>query len=217
MKKLLLPFLMCIIAFSTVHSQTQTLEFLGIPIDGSLNHMISRLEDKGFVTFSPGSNILKGDYDNKEVVIGVSSNRGKVYSIIVFYGYKVSKESAKSTYNYLIRQFDKSKKYEHVDHEEIPIDEDIEKKITHENKKYLTFYYLSPLYGTPYFDKETNELTKEEALQMLQLRSNHVTKIIEDHDSVPRVCVGITHDSPGVYTVFINYQNPQNMSHGEDF
>ncbi len=51
--------------------------FLGIPIDGTRSEMISKLKAKGF-TSVPGTDMLEGEFNGKNVYVNVQTNNRKV-------------------------------------------------------------------------------------------------------------------------------------------
>lgn len=114
MKKLLLALFLLISMLSMAQNQEsletveQHLTFKGIPIDGTLQDVVSKLESKNF--------ILKKQYDTVAVMEGTFANEGcnillsttpkskKVYTILVMFKESDSWYSLKSDYNELKEQ-----------------------------------------------------------------------------------------------------------------
>lgn len=113
-------------------------KFLGIPIDGTKQEMINRLEEKGFI-YNEEQDWLSGEFNGKEVIIYISTKNRKVYGISVRYRYFYTAEEIKSIYNDLLQQFQKNPKYIPVNlHQSaIPTEEDIAREMSQNNKEYI--------------------------------------------------------------------------------
>lgn len=91
-----------IVTFAQDVDSVKHLEFKGIPIDGSLNEFVSKLEAKGFTkTETMGTMVqLKGDFAGESVnvyVVGSEKNK-TVWKVAVFFPEKSSWRSLKSDY-----------------------------------------------------------------------------------------------------------------------
>lgn len=114
--------------------------FLGIPVDGTKNKMIQKLESKGF-TYDILSDILKGEFNGRDVEISVVTNKlatdKKVYRIMVRgANYTTNTKEIKIRYNNLYYQFKNNSKYRPLYGGEIKKDEDISYKMIEKEKVY---------------------------------------------------------------------------------
>ena len=66
MKKILISLMLAILTNLTYGQESGPLKFLGIPIDGSKEQMISKLRAKGF-TYSPHRDVLSGQFNGEDL------------------------------------------------------------------------------------------------------------------------------------------------------
>lgn len=132
---------MALLLFSiAVHAQKQITHFLGIPVDGSKEEMIQKLEEKGFRYYST-LDYLKGVFNGKDVEIHVVTNRDKVYRIVVYYALSLDETDVRIGFNKLCRQFDTNPKYTSLgENYTIQESEDISYQIIVKNKRYQAVY-----------------------------------------------------------------------------
>lgn len=106
MKKILIAIVTLLVTAASTYGQDVT-TFLGIPIDGSKEEMICKLEEKGFVR--EGEYLLGRFYGRDAIVVPQSTN-GLLAAIYVLY-LRLGRDEAKTLYNTLFRGFSNSDKY----------------------------------------------------------------------------------------------------------
>ena len=89
------------------------LKFLGIPIDGSEEHMITKLIEKGFTRLHNYDEYLVGQFNGEPVKVFVHTYHNKVDRIIVEFD-KVPEMDQKEHYNHLLTMLNNSEKYEAI-------------------------------------------------------------------------------------------------------
>ena len=98
-----------ILSLLLVVSCDNTIRFLDIPIDGSRNIMIKKLEEKGF-TYDYENNLIKGTFNGEPSDISIFTSNGRVNRISVrSKAYDVL--GVKQAYNRLLLQFKSNPKY----------------------------------------------------------------------------------------------------------
>lgn len=136
MKRLLTVILML---FATVSYAQETVDIMGIPIDGSFSEIVSKLEEKGFQkTDKPG--ILKGIIDDKPVQLDVRISRAKVYEIDVRYLVEDDHAQIVQCINGLVSKFRDNPKYKEVQSEMITEDDLTESKLKKEYLGYFAYF-----------------------------------------------------------------------------
>lgn len=213
-----------------------TLKFLGIPIDGSKDNMISRIKEKGF-RFDSYNDCLRGQFNGKDVEVYVVTNHEVVDRIYVEYP-EMSESRVITEYNILLGQFNRNKKYIALEeNEKIPDNEDLSYEMTVKNKKYgAAFMYISPdLFTEEEIDnlhtmREQVEGMSSEEMQVmgqamadsLQTRTSEISiedtmKTINKLMSLVSGNVWFTiHEHYGQYQIGIYYDNLKNRPNGED-
>ncbi len=111
------------------------IKFLGIPIDGTKTNMISELKKKGFV-YDSDIDILKGEFNGKDVYISVVTNNNKVYRIFVSDVTTLNETEIKVRFNQLFHQFLKNGKYDLLDGETLSDEEKVAYEIAVNSKRY---------------------------------------------------------------------------------
>ena len=105
MKRLII-FILSLVALVSCDN---TIRFLDIPIDGSRNMMIKKLEEKGF-TYDYENNLMRGTFNGEPSSISISTSNGRVNRISVLSkAYDVLR--VKQAYNRLLLQFKSNPKY----------------------------------------------------------------------------------------------------------
>ena len=142
MKKL---FSLLFVLFACVVSYGQdsldVTHFLGIPVDGTKEEVMSKLKAKGFVNMPDDDEILVGEFNGKNVFVNVRANNQKVFLISVLDVNACDESQIKTSFNNLCRQFKNDSKYISFSDHTIPESE----KIGHEmlvNKKIYTAYFF---------------------------------------------------------------------------
>lgn len=105
MKRLII-FILSLVALVSCDN---TIRFLDIPIDGSRNMMIKKLEEKGFI-YDYENNLMKGTFNGEPSDISISTSNGRVNKIrVCSKAYDVL--GVKQAYNRLLLQFKSNPKY----------------------------------------------------------------------------------------------------------
>lgn len=140
MKKLIFTLLM----FLTLSLNAQDLEsvkFMGIPVDGTKENMISQLEQKGF-KYDAKTDYLDGKFNGEDAILYVSTNKDVVDRIMVTFINPVSETDIKIKFNRLVRQFENNEKYFSVlENQSIDDDVDISYDISIKKKRFQAAYH----------------------------------------------------------------------------
>lgn len=143
-----------------------TIDFLGIPVDGRKSDVVASLKNKGF-RYDSTHDCLDGIFNGREVSIMVHENNGVVDRVMVWY--PVPTALAKDAFNNLLSQFLSSDKYVSENNSYIPEDENISFELKH-GKKYGAAFYPDPFVEGG--DKQFQDL-------IAQTTAKHVLDIIE--------------------------------------
>lgn len=98
-----------ILSLLALVSCDNTIRFLDIPIDGSRNRMVKKLEEKGFI-YDYENNLMKGTFNGEPSNISISTSNRRVNRISV-YSKAYSATEIKAAYNKLLKQFKSNPKY----------------------------------------------------------------------------------------------------------
>lgn len=93
-----------------VVAYSQTIAFLGIPIDGSLKSFNTQLKNRGY-EYSPPLDVYYGVFNGKDVLCKSMDNHGEVWRVYVRYDISQEERYIASEYNTLIKMFQDSAKY----------------------------------------------------------------------------------------------------------
>lgn len=136
MKRLLTTLLM----FLALTSYAQdVIDFMGIPIDGSVSEMVAQLEERGFQR-TDKSDILKGIIDNIPVQLTVRLSKDKVFEIDVRYDVEDDHAQIAQCINGLVSKFKDNPKYKEVQSEMITEDDLTESKLKKEYLGYFAYF-----------------------------------------------------------------------------
>lgn len=215
MKKIYLTTIL-LVSFLTAFSQTIVPKFLGIPIDGTKNHMIQQIINKGYV-YNAQQGYLTGEFNGDEVNIHIVTHNNKVWRIMIEPIYYTSERDVKIKFNELCNQFYKNPRY-------IPSrlksdyalsdSENISYEINSHNKQYSASYIQIPqLKDSSYCSKgiiqyivkhyETPDLLWVSCILLNEYKDyNDVWFMIDEFD--------------GTYGILLYYDNLQNEANGED-
>lgn len=221
----------------TVHMKEPTVTtFLGIPIDGSKQAMISSLKAKGF-TWNSTLECMEGEFNGEDVYIHIVTNNNKVYRLAIENKIPSSESQIKIRYNKLCQQFEANGRYVPItgksDNFELDENEDISYNLTVKNKEYQAgFYQLSRKIDTTgkakyikerigsdknwesrsnAYKKTTIELYEE------QFFRNQMDAVIQDEDTPYRVVWFSIHEAKySRYTIWMYYDNMKNQANGDD-
>lgn len=114
----------------------EVIDFMGIPVDGSVSEMMAKLQEKGFQE-TEEYNTLKGLLDGVPVRLTVCESRDKVYEIVVCYYFEGDNAEMVQCVNNLVGRFRGNSKYKEVQSEMITEDDLTESKL---KQKYLGYY-----------------------------------------------------------------------------
>ena len=98
-----------ILSLVALVSCDNTIRFLDIPIDGSRNMMIKKLEEKGFI-YDYENNLMKGTFNEEPSDISIFTSNGRVNKIRVC-SKAYDATEIKAAYNKLLKQFKSNPKY----------------------------------------------------------------------------------------------------------
>lgn len=131
----------CLIAIA---QNSNTLTFLGIPVDGSEQAMKNKLKQKGFKE-KYGYDCLTGQFNGETVDVYIHTNHDKVDRIYVAFR-PTTEDEIRVKYNQLLAQFKNNNKYlDFYGNAEIPMNEDISNEIRVNHKRYeASFCYINP-------------------------------------------------------------------------
>lgn len=131
--------------------------FLGIPIDGTRSEMISKLKAKGF-TSVPGTDMLEGEFNGKNVYVNVQTNNRKVWRIGVLDKNSCDETQIKINFNNLCSQFENNSKYVGFGDQTIAEGENISFEMSAHNKRYEAHFYQKLSVGEGSTNDFTNRL-----------------------------------------------------------
>ena len=208
-------------------------KFLGIPIDGTKQEMIKKLEEKGFV-YDEETDWLTGEFNGKDVILKIRTNNRKVYYVAVIYKYFYTGEEVKKEYNILLKQFENNEQYIpfNLGQEPIPIEEDIDYEIK-ANEKIYSAGFLQITHEADsnlVYNDSFKDCTKKVIKLIPSDKLGDETYIHSISDKLAYICwheelktlyannlvkVGIEEVS-GKYNLIIFYENGYNKSKGED-
>lgn len=186
----------------TAMAQREVTKFLGIPVDGSKTEMIKKLKAKGFRS-DPGTPWdLVGEFNGREVQVGISTQRNKVYRIILVDAHPSSESQIRIRFNNLCRQFSENPKYMSMTltDQAISEDEDISLQLALNKKQYEAGFIqiqFSEDRGTLASDTKNEEMSLNEYLNRV-------------------VWFTIKERSYGKYVIVMYYDNEYNRAKGED-
>lgn len=187
MRKILSVIAMLVIS-SSLFAQKDVTKFLGIPVDGSKAEMIRKLKEKGFVNHPYDKEILTGEFNGSQVLIGIDTNSNKVWRIRVIGEVSSSETNTKIRFNNLCQQFLDNPKYVGQDNQTIDDDEDISYELTVHDKRYQAVFYQMP--------SDPN--------------------VTEENFAKKLVWFKIAKNDRGNYCIVMFYENGYNEANGED-
>ena len=80
MKRFLITFLFVLMTITAIAQESNTIKFLGIPVDGAKKEMISKLQAKGY-EYDTSSDCLFGEFNGINVSINVQTVNNRVWRI----------------------------------------------------------------------------------------------------------------------------------------
>ena len=206
MKKILTVIALLMLV-GTMQAQRQVTTFLGIPVDGTKAEMKRKLVAKGFTPKGYGDNeYLEGEFNGRDVLLGIVTNNNKVYRIAVADANSVDEANIRIRYNTLIQQFEANGKYETV--HAIPIDEDtdISYEMTVNNK----------IFEAVFIQKSRALTTDKNATDKTSSAVGTESTEQQAQDKFKRLVWFRIMENFGKYGITIFYDNGYNEANGED-
>ena len=216
---------MCTLCTTCIDAQIEVTKFLGIPVDGSKQQMISQLKAKGY-KYDSQSDCLTGEFNGRDVNIYVVTNNNKVCRIMLADAVYSSKTDIKIRFNTLCRQFKNNEKYLNPSLKEYEISEteDISFEMNYHNKSYEALYYqvtnqldsvtmtnklqefLVSKYG-----KDLSNLTEEQQIDVLTSPVLFYLNLYKDNSVWFKI-----HEYHRKFGIIMYYDNDRNRANGED-
>ena len=110
-------------------------KFMGIPIDGTEQQMIEKLQTKGF-TQGKDEGWLEGKFNGQDVGLKLMTNKGKVYRVFIVYYRTESKKVIINEYNHLFEQFKNNKNYKYSYGKQLNDNENLSYHLAMQDKSY---------------------------------------------------------------------------------
>lgn len=140
MKKILMVLILCITTVS-IFAQN-TIKFLDIPVDGTKQEVIIKLQTKGY-EYNTDLDILTGVFNGYDVIITIQDVNNRVYRIVVMDRKATDEINIKIKYNLLFDQFINSGKYVSIDNStKLTDNDDINYEIHINKKRYISSFRL---------------------------------------------------------------------------
>ena len=136
MKRFLIIFLFVLMTITAIAQESNTIKFLGIPVDGTKKEMISKLQAKGY-EYDAVSDDLFGEFNGTNAVISVQTVNNRVWRIAIIDANANNDETnIKIRYNLLFKQLSNNDKYEVYDGSTLEEKEDISYEMSVHKKRY---------------------------------------------------------------------------------
>lgn len=232
MKKLIFTFLM-FLTLSVNAQNFEVVKFLGIPVDGLKNEMISKLEKKGFKR-NPNSDNLEGEFNGDNVRVSVITYKEKVGRIMVAYNY-TNETDIKIAFNKLVNQFEKSQKYSRAVPGNQYLDDNInilyeiivnKKRIEASFCQHYTEDDMIELKNRINDNYEVYKTNADKYLEKLDLFMNYDGNKLENVNKIANTynmaymnnnsVWFMIHNDRNEYCILLYYDNLNNMPDGED-
>lgn len=233
MKKL---FLLIVAAFmaANVMAENYPTKFLGIPIDGTKQEMLRKIQAKGFEYHNEyGKEYLTGEFNGEEVGIVVRTNKGKACQIVVTELKTYTEGFIRIKFNNLMQQFEKNPKYlpANLNQKHLSEEEDIAYEITVNNKLYRAYFLqitheLDTTIWQKDIEKKAAEIVPELAKKGIEyddfnerekyLMSEYIERTAANQQYLNNsVWFQILQDG-AKYRIALYYDNLYNQANGED-
>lgn len=211
--------LICVLSVSAQNDVTQ---FLGIPVDGTKEEMISKLKEKGFRSAVNSAADLVGEFNGRDVNIYVVTNNNKVWRILVEDAYGVNETDIRIRFNNLCRQFENNSKYLSSNNDySISADEKISYEILVNNKRYQATYYqttdlenLTNMLKDRFSEEDILNMTPDALLR--DYPDLAMQFIISSVSSQMKSVWFMIHEHFGKYYILMYYDNKYNEANGDD-
>ena len=226
MKRFLLSLTMLFVVSMMMCAQTEVTKFLGIPVDGSKSEMMRKLKKKGFTASEISKELLQGEFNGREVYVGVATNNDKVYRIFLSDIGRAGEAEIKIRFNTLCQQFMDNDKYLSVSDCIIPAEEDIEYEMTVNDKRYEAIFYQKQMKtdSIAAIERMRSKLLEKYTQEQLDNPTEEIQKDIIQTTSycyadlviMRPVWFMIGRDDWGEYYIAMYYDNEYNRAKGED-
>ena len=136
MKRFLATFLFVLMTIVAIAQNSNTIKFLGIPVDGTKKEMISKLQAKGY-EYDVYSDGLFGEFNGTDVIIYIQTVNNRVWRIVIVDA-NVNDDEAniKARYNKLFKQLSNNDKYKVLDGSTLGEEENISHEMAVHKKRY---------------------------------------------------------------------------------
>lgn len=142
MKRFLITFLFVLITITTIAQESNTIKFLGIPVDGTKKEMISKLQAKGY-KYDTSFDALFGEFNGTNVIVAIQTVNNRVWRIGIADADIIDNEAnVKIRYNNLFKQLSNNGKYEVHAGSTLEEKEDISYEMSVHKKRYDAYFYL---------------------------------------------------------------------------
>ena len=138
MKKVLLLTLM--LCFSICTYAQNTIKFLGIPVDGTEEEMIAKLQAKGY-EYNASDDLLYGEFNGRDVSIAIYTVNNRVWRIAVIDA-STDEANIKIRFNNLFDQFLNNGKYYCIDGNKLDDTDKISYEMAVNHKRYDAYFGL---------------------------------------------------------------------------
>lgn len=200
MKRLLITLFMALCVLSSF-AQSDVTTFLGIPVDGLKSDMKRKLIAKGFTPDRYDQDVLEGEFNGMDVIVGIVTNNNKVYRIVVKDKIDYDETNIKIRFNNLVRQFENNKRYISIAAYSIPESEDISYEMSIHKKRYQAEYYQ----------------ISQEMLSELNTEEVETKKKLELFEQLFKKPVWfMIGEKYGRYQILMYYDNVNNQANGDD-
>lgn len=211
---------------SLAQTHKDVTQFLGIPVDGFKPEMINKLKDKGYTVSSSNKDVLVGEFNGMDVIIGIVTNNNKVCRIVVSDANNMNEADIKIRFNNLCRQFQNNENYMSSGSDQtIPEDEDISYSMLVDNKQYDAVFFQKPaavdsvavaeevqsLLLSKYTEEQVSNPTEELQDDIITIMSSYM---VEKY--LNKVVWFTISESYGEYYISMYYDNEYNRANGED-
>jgi hypothetical protein len=229
--KRLIYILAAVMMAISVMAQGAPTRFLGIPVDGTKQEMIQKIQAKGFI-YDRAHDCLEGEFNGSKVNVFVATNRNKVWRVMVAEQVLWNASEIRIRFNNLLSQFRRNKRYIPLNDKDFRIseDEDVAYEMTVHGKLYSAeFLQISQEFDSLWVDsiiRESMQMASESSGVNLNIDSLNV----EDKESLfaqfrtyfylmasekNEVWFAIR-EIYGKYQISIYYDNAYNKADGED-
>lgn len=141
MKRFLATFLFVLMTIASIAQDSNTIKFLGIPVNGTKKEMISKLLAKGYKLGAFSDNLF-GEFNGTDVIIYVQTVNNRVWRIAIADANGNDEADIKHRYNRLFEQLSNNGKYEVHSGSTLGEEEDISYGMAVLNKRYDAVFHL---------------------------------------------------------------------------